>query len=146
MPVVMTLSEAKERILVELWLQPRPALTVAELKACLNGDGATVERAVAELVAGGQLFNQGAATDGPWRGTWWWRVSRGRPACAAAPRSRVVIDAEVGRLENLEGKARVLDLVAPEVLGVDRRPHAEEQPGQCGPRRQAVGVTTVVTP
>ncbi len=57
--MVMTLSEAKERILVELWLQPRLALTVAELQACLNVELPTVERAVAELVAEGQLFDQG---------------------------------------------------------------------------------------
>jgi len=44
--------------------------------------------------------------------------------------SRVVVDVEVRRLEKLEGKARVLDLVAPEVLGVDGRRHAKERGGQ----------------
>lgn len=53
--MIVTPQEAKERVLVELWLQSKGSLTVSDLEQCLRLNRPIVERAVAELVAEGQL-------------------------------------------------------------------------------------------
>ncbi len=59
--MIMTPQEARERVLVELWLQSKSSLTVSDLEQCLRVNRPTVERAVAELVAEGQLVGDGQA-------------------------------------------------------------------------------------
>jgi DeoR/GlpR family transcriptional regulator of sugar metabolism len=57
--MILTLEEAKERVLVELWLQSKASLTVSNLAQCLGVNRETVERAVVELLAGRQLVDNG---------------------------------------------------------------------------------------